>query len=132
MKKPATQSATSLPAAPRDEVHDRMVRYSITMAVRTACFLAMLFIQPYGWWTFALAIGAIFLPYFAVVVANVGADSVVTRATSPDRVLGGAAAEEPVAATPEAPAAPVVLRVHESPAAARPTSKPDAAGEAAP
>lgn len=33
------------------------------------CIVAMLFVQ--GWWLLICAIGAIFLPYFAVVVANV-------------------------------------------------------------
>jgi len=45
-----------------------MVVYSITMGIRVVCIFLCLFVQ--GWWLVLPAIGAIFLPYFAVVVAN--------------------------------------------------------------
>ena len=63
------QSITSLPASPEDERRNRMIKYSIAMGVRMVCIVLMLFVT--GWWLVLCAIGAIALPYFAVVVANV-------------------------------------------------------------
>jgi len=63
------QSATSLPLAPIDERRIRMIKYSIAMGIRMACIVAMLFVQ--GWWLVLCATGAIVLPYFAMIIANV-------------------------------------------------------------
>lgn len=63
------QSITTLPLSPEAERHSRMVKYSVAMAVRVVCIVLMLFVQ--GWWLLLCAIGAIVLPYFAVVIANV-------------------------------------------------------------
>jgi ABC-type transport system involved in cytochrome bd biosynthesis fused ATPase/permease subunit len=63
------QSATSLPLAPTDERRIRMIKYSIAMGIRMACIVAMLFVS--GWWLVVCATGAIVLPYFAMIVANV-------------------------------------------------------------
>ena len=63
------QSATSLPLAPIDERRIRMIKYSIAMGIRMACIIAMLFVS--GWWLVLCATGAIVLPYFAMIVANV-------------------------------------------------------------
>ncbi len=46
-----------------------MLKYSIAMAVRLACILGCFFVE--GWWIIVLAAGAVVLPYFAVVLANV-------------------------------------------------------------
>ena len=70
MKK-VQQSATTLPASPEHERHVRMVKYSVAMGVRMLCIVMLLFVQ--GWWLILFAAGAIFLPYFAVVIANVAA-----------------------------------------------------------
>ncbi|AJW79053.1 hypothetical protein VO01_07850 [Clavibacter michiganensis subsp. insidiosus] len=47
-----------------------MVKYTIAMSIRMVCILSCLFLQ--GWWLAVAAIGAIVLPYFAVILANVG------------------------------------------------------------
>jgi hypothetical protein len=59
---------TSLPEAPEAERKSRMVKYSIAMGVRLVC-IGLCFVTP-GWWLILPATGAIFLPYFAVMVAN--------------------------------------------------------------
>jgi len=82
-----TQSATSLPRAPRDEVTSRSARYLIMMGVRVLCFLLMVFVQPLGWWTWVFGAGAIFLPYIAVVLANAGQDAKTVNAVPPGREL---------------------------------------------
>lgn len=66
------QSITSLPLSPEEERRRRMIKYTIAMSVRVLCIVAMLF--AHGWWLAVCAAGAILLPYFAVVIANVHAD----------------------------------------------------------
>jgi Protein of unknown function (DUF3099) len=65
------QSITSLPESPKDDQKRRIVRYSVAMGVRVACVIACFFVQ--GWWLLACVLGAVLLPYIAVVIANVGA-----------------------------------------------------------
>jgi hypothetical protein len=46
------------------------MKYAITMSIRMICLVLMLFVQ--GWWLLIVGIGAVFLPYVAVVLANAG------------------------------------------------------------
>lgn len=66
MNKP--QSITTLAESPDSERNRRMARYSIAMGIRLVCVLLCFFVQ--GWWLIVPAIGAIVLPYVAVVIAN--------------------------------------------------------------
>lgn len=53
--------------------HDQSARtrkYLVSMAIRTVCFLGAVVTQ--GWMRWALVVGAVILPYLAVVVANAG------------------------------------------------------------
>lgn len=59
---------TTLPENPEHERHGRMMRYSIMMGIRMICF-GLMFVTS-GFWLAICAIGAIFLPYIAVMVAN--------------------------------------------------------------
>ena len=62
------QSVTSLDLSPEQERKQRMVRYTIAMSIRTLCIiLGVISTGVLMWAFFALAI---FLPYFAVVLAN--------------------------------------------------------------
>ncbi|WP_264371273.1 DUF3099 domain-containing protein [Protaetiibacter intestinalis] len=45
-----------------------MIKYTVAMSIRVVC-IALCLVVP-GWWALLPAAGAIFLPYFAVVVAN--------------------------------------------------------------
>ncbi|GAA4365412.1 DUF3099 domain-containing protein [Paeniglutamicibacter cryotolerans] len=54
------------------DMHSRMVKYTISMSVRLACFIAAFIFD--GWLRWALFAGAAVLPYIAVVLANGGAD----------------------------------------------------------
>lgn len=85
------QSATSLPRAPRDEVGTRSHRYLLLMGIRVLCFILMVFVQPFGWYTWVFGAGAIFLPYIAVVLANVGQDAKTAVAETPERALDATA-----------------------------------------
>ncbi|MGF6823553.1 hypothetical protein M2317_002466 [Microbacterium sp. ZKA21] len=80
-------SVTSLPQAPKVEADSRTRRYLISMSIRMVCFALTLFVTPYGWYTWVFAIAAAVLPYIAVVGANAGSDSTVTRAESPQQAL---------------------------------------------
>jgi O-antigen ligase len=68
MKKQPIQSATSLPASPDEERHSRMIKYAVAMGIRGICVL-LLFVVP-GWWRLLPLLGAVVLPYIAVVLAN--------------------------------------------------------------
>lgn len=60
-------------ALTRDQA-GRQKRYFISMMIRTACFILTV-ILPNPWRWIALA-GAVTLPYFAVVIANAGRETV--------------------------------------------------------
>ncbi|GAB3387465.1 hypothetical protein GCM10027568_07210 [Humibacter soli] len=61
-------SITSLPHAPADERRTRMLEYTVMMSIRVLCIVSLIWVR--GWWLLIPAAGAVFLPYFAVVVAN--------------------------------------------------------------
>lgn len=63
------QSVTALPRSPEDDRRNRMVKYSVTMGIRIVCVVLCMFVR--GWWLAVVAAGAVFLPYIAVVLANV-------------------------------------------------------------
>ena len=110
----------SITAARRPHQADmdaRMVKYLVSMSIRTLCFLLVL-VTPSPWrWFFA--VGAIVLPYVAVVIANAGGER---RGPAPEAVV-----------QPPAPQAPVRLALGEAtvivqqptspPAGAPPTSR---------
>jgi DUF3099 family protein len=79
------QSITSLPQAPDAERRSRMVKYSVAMGIRVLCLVSILFVH--GWWIIIPALGAVFLPYFAVVLANVGAGERGAPVLRPGNVL---------------------------------------------
>jgi threonine/homoserine/homoserine lactone efflux protein len=72
-----------------------MRNYAITMSVRMACFGLAVVITPYAWYTWVFAFGAIFLPYFAVVIANATRPSRGDQATAPTIALTTASTEAP-------------------------------------
>lgn len=79
------QSITSLPPSPDEERRARMIKYTITMLIRVACIFAMLFVQ--GWWLLVFGLGAVFLPYVAVVLANAKGSGRSGAIVRPDRQL---------------------------------------------
>ena len=65
-----------------EDIRYRQNRYLIMMGIRLICFLAtvIMFVNHLGWLSAIPAVGAIFIPYFAVVFANGGRE--------PDNVRG--------------------------------------------
>mgnify|MGYP000364310652 FL=1 len=78
-KKPANEnsesfSITAAPKSLKNDLAGRQRRYLISMLIRTTCFLLTVWLpSPYRW--FAL-VGAMFLPYIAVVIANAGRETI--------------------------------------------------------
>jgi len=69
---------TNAPQALTREQAGRQKRYLISMMIRTACFiLTVVLPSPYRW---IALLGAVALPYFAVVIANAGRETVTRGA----------------------------------------------------
>lgn len=64
-----------------EDIAYRQRRYLIMMGIRVLCFLAavVLFTSGAGWLTAIPAVGAIVIPYFAVIFANGGREPTSTR-----------------------------------------------------
>ena len=79
---PAVHVVTQAHRSLSDDIAYRQRRYLLMMGIRTACFViaVVLFMNHFGWLAAIPAIGAIFIPYFAVVFANGGRE--------PDNVRG--------------------------------------------
>ncbi len=78
----ATQSVTNVALSPEDERKRRMVRYLLAMSLRVVCIVLGVYVK--GWLMWVCFAGAIFLPYFAVVIANAtgSLDSKAPKATA--------------------------------------------------
>ena len=66
---PEVVRITSAPESPDVERGSRERRYMISMAIRTACFVAAVAVGS-GWLRWVLVAAAFVLPYVAVVMAN--------------------------------------------------------------
>lgn len=55
-----------------DQIHDRIVRYMWTMAVRTVFFILAAVIH--NWWSILFITLSVVLPWIAVIYANSGAE----------------------------------------------------------
>lgn len=78
-------SLTNLPLSPDEERKHRMIKYSVAMGIRVVCLIVAVLVP--GWWAAAPLIGAIFLPYFAVVIANVSIDPRRAEVQRPGNIL---------------------------------------------
>ncbi|HEY5229657.1 MAG TPA: DUF3099 domain-containing protein [Galbitalea sp.] len=104
MNKQPIQSATSLPPSPDAERRTRMIKYTVAMVLRLICFLLVCLI-PLSWWTLIPLIGAVILPYVAVVLANTVIQSGVTPVERPGGLVPvpqNSAPQNPVSHTPGA------------------------------
>jgi Protein of unknown function (DUF3099) len=72
-----TQARRSL----SDDISYRQRRYLLMMSIRAICFVlaVCLYVNHFGWLAAIPAVGAIFIPYFAVVFANGGREPDNTR-----------------------------------------------------
>jgi hypothetical protein len=67
-------SITSASSGHSDSIGSRELRYGISMAIRTLCFVgAVVAWQTIGGWVpWVLLVGALVLPYTSVILANAG------------------------------------------------------------
>ena len=80
------------------------------MGIRIACFILMVVITPYGWYTWVFGAAAIVLPYIAVVLANVESDVRADGCREPGARTPGGAVGAPASAAEGGP----VLRIEET------------------
>lgn len=66
---PITPSITTARAGASVDTSQRIRRYTVTMAFRTACFILAVTVA-HGWLQWVLLAGAVFLPYMGVLLAN--------------------------------------------------------------
>jgi hypothetical protein len=59
---------TTASASRQEEIAHRQRRYVMSMGVRTVCFIGAVIAD--GWLRWVLVVGAVVLPYIAVVMAN--------------------------------------------------------------
>lgn len=88
-RKRDVHAITSVGRPLSEDVHARVVRYLISMSIRTGCFVGILFTE--GWLRWVMAAGAILLPYVAVVFANAGRE----RPEEADTLIGAPELEAP-------------------------------------
>lgn len=92
-----------------------MTKYFTMMVIRVICFVLMVAVTPYSWYTWLFGAGAMFLPYFAVVIANVASGS-AERAIAPERAIEASPTLRPPSDAPNAAVdeTPRVIRLSES------------------
>lgn len=64
---------TGARAAHSDEMRARMIKYTVSMSIRMVCLFLLFFVH--GWMIWVVVVGAVVLPWFAVVIANGGSDT---------------------------------------------------------
>ena len=80
-RRPPVHMVTQARRSLSDDIAYRQRRYLLMMGIRAVCFViaVVLFVNHFGWLAAIPAIGAIFIPYFAVVFANGGREPDNTR-----------------------------------------------------
>ncbi|WP_051701521.1 DUF3099 domain-containing protein [Mycetocola saprophilus] len=94
-------SITTLPRSPEEDRRRRMRQYFIAMAIRMVCLVSLMFVH--GWWMLVPILGAVFIPYFAVLVANMPGPAVEGRRESPGGLIPTASMPETVRIPEPAP-----------------------------
>ena len=61
-------SITDAAAAHSDEMRQRMIKYAVAMGIRMVCLILIFVVD--GWFKLIPVLGAVFLPWVAVVIAN--------------------------------------------------------------
>ena len=81
VRRPGAHLVTEAQRSKSADISYRERRYLIMMAIRVVCFVVavVVFAQGGGWLTAIPAVGAIVIPYFAVVFANGGREPSSTK-----------------------------------------------------
>jgi len=78
---PEVFSITEAQTGMADDQRGRHQRYTIGMSIRTLCFIGAMFTSGAVRWT--MVVGAVALPYFAVIIANAGRERGAWRGNKP-------------------------------------------------
>jgi hypothetical protein len=80
-ERPQVHMVTQARRSLSDDISFRQRRYLLMMGIRAVCFVVavVMFINHLGWLAALPAVGAILIPYFAVVIANGGREPNNTR-----------------------------------------------------
>ena len=62
---------TTARSSAADDMRSRQRRYAVSMSIRLVCFIAAVVAWP-SWLSWVFAAAAVFVPLFAVVMANAG------------------------------------------------------------
>lgn len=131
---PDVQSITNAAEAHSQEMRGRMIKYGTTMAIRMVCIAAIFFVD--GWFKIIPVIGAVILPWVAVMIANGGAD--ITKREEVELLDQAPLYELPSPVVPETDPATIVLTGEfivedetESDPAQASAQEPEAKGESA-
>ena len=89
-RRPEIHNISDAREAHSDEMRQRMIKYSLSMGIRMVCLILVFVVE--GWLQWVMIAGAVFLPYFAVIIANGGSDtsnlahsdSLLDRAPAPE------------------------------------------------
>lgn len=89
-------SITDAATAHSEEMRQRMIKYAVAMGIRMVCLILIFVVD--GWFKILPAIGAVFLPWVAVIIANgsdkaeIHSDSLLDYAPMAELDAPGAAA----------------------------------------
>lgn len=72
-RRPEIHNISDAREAHSDEMRQRMIKYSVSMGIRMVCLILVFVVD--GWLQWVMIAGAVFLPYFAVIIANGGSDT---------------------------------------------------------
>lgn len=89
-RRPEIHNISDAREAHSDEMRQRMIKYSLSMGIRMVCLILVFVVE--GWLQWVMIAGAVFLPYFAVIIANGGSDT--SNLTHSDSLLDRAPAPE--------------------------------------
>lgn len=98
-------SITDAAAAHSEEMRQRMIKYAVAMGIRMVCLILIFVVD--GWLKILPVIGAVFLPWFAVIIAN-GSDKAELHSDSLLDYAPLAQLDAPASATSEDPVGPGV------------------------
>jgi predicted tellurium resistance membrane protein TerC len=65
---PEVHSITDAATAHSEEMRQRMIKYAVAMGIRMVCLILIFVVD--GWFKVLPVIGAVFLPWVAVIIAN--------------------------------------------------------------
>lgn len=72
-RRPEIHNISDAREAHSDDMRQRMIKYSLSMGIRMICLILVFVVE--GWLQWVMIAGAVFLPYFAVIIANGGSDT---------------------------------------------------------